>query len=79
MIIAISILLDVILLVLHLMQRRNLQTTIRFLSYTVLIESLAWYMIRGLSDSFGNHAWLEVISLTAAKLWVVWCFGGQKT
>lgn len=72
MILLISLILDAALLAVKAVRKRNVMTCLRFLSMSVLINTFAYYMILGLTKTFGSHFLFALVCSAAAKIFVIW-------
>ena len=71
MILLISLILDAVLLVIKTVHKRNIAACLRFLSMSVLINVFAYYMILGLTKTFGYNLLFALVCSVAAKIFVI--------
>ena len=74
MILLISLILDAVLLVIKTVRKRNIAACLRFLSMSVLINVFAYYMILGLTKTFGYNLLFALVCSVAAKIFVIWLY-----
>ena len=74
MILLISLILDAVLLVIKTVRKRNIAACLRFLSMAVLINVFAYYMILGLTKTFGYNLLFALVCSVAAKIFVIWLY-----
>lgn len=74
MILLISLILDVVLLIVKTVRKRNIAICLRFLSISILINIFAYYMTLGLTETFGYNLLFALVCSGAAKIFVVWLY-----
>ncbi len=74
MILLISLIFDGVLWIKKMIRGRNFTAGLRFLSMSALINTITYYIILGLIESFGYHLLFAMVSCVSAKILVVWTY-----
>ena len=74
MILCISLVIDMVLLTLKAVRKRNPTECLRFLSMSMIVNAIAYYMLLGLTRTFGYSLLLALVCCAAAKIFVVWFY-----
>lgn len=74
MILLISLIFDAVLLAIKAVHNRKITTCLRFFSMSVLINIFAYYMIIGLTETFGYNLLFALVCSVAAKIFVFWLY-----
>ncbi len=78
MILTASLILDIALLAVKFYRTRHTAHTLRFLALSVTINTIAYYMILGLTATFGQNILFSAVCTLTAKIFVIWLFGQPK-
>lgn len=74
MILIASLILDIVLLAVKFYRNRHMAIALRFLALAININMIAFYMILGLTASFGQNTLFSVACTLTAKIFIVWLF-----
>lgn len=74
-VLGLSLILDIALLVLITAKSKNLLQMVRFGAFAVIIDLLAYYIARGLALSFGENIAVDIVCVSAAKIFVMYVSG----
>lgn len=74
MILIASLILDILLLAVKFYRTRHMANALRFLALAVIINTIAFYMILGLTASFGQNILFSAACTLTAKIFVTWLF-----
>lgn len=74
MILSVSLIFDIALLAVKFYRPRNVAYALRFMAFAAIVNTIAYYMISGLTAAFGPHILFSVTCTLTAKIFVIWIF-----
>lgn len=74
MILSVSLVFDIALLAVKYYRSRNAAFVLRFMAFAAIANTVAYYMISGLTATFGSSILFPVTCTLTAKIFVFWLF-----
>lgn len=74
MILSVSLVFDIALLAVKFYRSRNAAFVLRFMAFAAIVNTVAYYMILGLTTAFGSSILFPVTCTLTAKIFVIWFF-----